>query len=67
MVRLGVVRFAQSTAGNSSSHESPCFFRTLYVLVLRPLRISALARSTWPLLLRWAGELKHSLIPMSSQ
>lgn len=46
VARLGVVRLVQSTAGSSSIHESPCFLRTLYVLVSSPLKISAFARST---------------------
>jgi hypothetical protein len=37
------------------------------VRVLSPLRISAFALSTWPLLLGWATDAKQSWVLMSSQ
>lgn len=46
---------------------APLFFRVLNAWVLRPRKISALARSTWPLLWGCAGEALQMWVPMSSQ
>jgi hypothetical protein len=50
VARLGEVWLPHSAHGSSSIHFLLCFFKPSKVWVLRPFSISALARSTYPLL-----------------
>jgi hypothetical protein len=65
---VAVVRMDHKMDWRLSNHFLPqALSLALKVLVLCPLRTSALARSAWPLLLGLATEAKQNLMPTDAQ